>query len=260
MSRSSIRLVLNALLVLFLSFTSPVQLPAADETVQYLGQFADDAYVEIEGSEGLLDLNKDFTIEMRVSWQPSPPRAYFAGNEAWPGMSDQIKVQTQCGWVLRKIAGNDFDELDFTFACKGKNWVRVKGRFRKTTDTVHLAVSRDRDVISLFANGQIVAQKNVSGFTIVPSPTPLYLGPRNHGHQRTFNGTISFFRLANVALYRNAPFQPPSIEEPGEHDLVFYSFRRIKGGKLIDQTGFSRNGVTRPTHNGDSHNVRFTQK
>jgi hypothetical protein len=233
---------------------------SGDAKTQYLGQFMGNSYIEVEGSQGLFNLNKDFTIEMWVSWQPTGRSEYFAGDEAWPGMSDQIKVQGNCGWVLRKLAREKYEVLDFTFGCKEQGWVNVKGKYQKTTDAVHLVVSRYRDVIALIANGQIVAQQNVKGLTILPAPTPIYLGPRKHGHRRTLNGTIGFFRMANVAHYRKAPFRPKLVEEPDKNDLVFYDFREIDDGKLIDLSAESRDGVTKAAHDGISHNVKFTSE
>lgn len=259
MSRFHSGIMLGLFLVVF-SLGPNSDLFGEEEKTQYLGQFLGDSYIEIEGSQGLLDLNRDFTIEMWVGWQPTGRNEYFAGDEAWPGMSDQIKVQGNCGWVLRKLAREKYEVLDFTFGCKEKGWVNVKGQYQKTTEAVHLVVSRYRDVVALIANGQIVAQQNVRGLTILPAPTPIYLGPRKHGHRRTLNGTIGFFRMANVAHYRKVPFRPKLIEEPDKNDLVFYSFREIDDGKLIDRTAESRDGVVRTTHNGVSHNVKFTSE
>lgn len=250
------RLVLSGGLLLIPS----VELYADDEPLRYAGIFENNAYIEIEKSEGLLDLNKDFTIEMWLGWQPSGRNEYFAGDEAWPSMSSQIQVQHECGWVLRKLARKDYEVLDFTFGCKESGWVSVKGQFQKTTDAVHLVVSRYRDVISVIANGQLVAQKDVKGLTILPAPTPIYLGPRKHGHQRTFEGGIGFLRLANAAYSRTAPFQPQLIEASDEHDLVFYDFRKIENGKLVDLAVVSRNGLGHTANHGVCHNVQFTRK
>src|SRR5262249_33647040 len=50
----------------------------------------------------LLDLNKDFTIEMWVRFPPQDKKTlYLAGDEAWPDMSPEVKVSCSCGWVLR---------------------------------------------------------------------------------------------------------------------------------------------------------------
>lgn len=247
-----------SLFMVVLSYGPHFPLFGEEEKTQYLGQFQGDSSIEIEDSQGLLDLNKDFTIEMWVGWQPTGRDEFFAGDEAWPGMSDRIKVQGNCGWVLRKLARAKYEVLDFTFGCKEKGWVSVKGQYEKTTPAVHLVVSRFNDVIAVIANGQVVAQQNVRSLTILPAPTPSYLGPRKHGHERTFHGTIGFFRMANVAHYRNAPFRPKLIEEPDQDDLVFYNFREIDDGNLVDLPGDSGNGVTRTTHPGISHNVKFT--
>lgn len=260
MFQSSMHLVINTFLALFLSLISQARLSATDEAVQSVGKFAGDSYVEIEQSQQLLDLNRDFTIEMWVSWQPSGRKEYFAGDEAWPSMSSQIQVEHECGWVLRKLARKDYEVLDFTFGCKESRWVSVKGEFQKTTEAVHLVVSRYRDVISVIANGQVVAQKDVKGLTILPAPTPIYVGPRKHGHQRTFQGTIGFFRLANAAYSRAVPFEPQLIEGPAENDLVFYDFRKIEDGKLIDLATVSRNGLGNTANHGMCHKVQFVQQ
>jgi hypothetical protein len=250
---------ITILLFLTVSSLNPeLHIFGEEEQTHNLGQFLGNSFVEIEDSQGLIDLNKDFTIEMWVSWQPTGRNEYFAGDEAWPGMSNQIHVQGNCGWVLRKLAREKYEVLDFTFGCKEMGWVNVKGQYQKTTPAVHLVVSRFKDVIAVIANGQIVAQQNVRGLTILPAPTATYLGPRKYGHERTFNGTIGFFRLSNIAHYRKTPFRPKLIEEPDKNDLVFYNFREIKNGSLIDLTQDSGTGVTRPAHHGLSHNVKFT--
>jgi len=247
-----------SLFLIVLSFGQSSPLIGEEEKTQYLGQFQGDSRIEIHDSQGLLDLNNDFTIEMWVSWQPTGRNEYFAGDEAWPGMTDLIKVQGNCGWVLRKLAREKYEVLDFTFGCKEQGWVSVKGQYAKTTPAVHLVVSRFKDVIAVIANGQVIAQQNVRGLTILPAPTSSYLGPRQHGHERTFHGTIGFFRMANVAHYRKVPCRPKLIEEPDKDDLVFYNFRQIENGNVVDQTGDSGNGVTRKAHHGVTHNVKFT--
>src|SRR4051812_32468321 len=58
--------------------------------------------VELQETQGMIDLNAEFTVETWVRWDPeAAPGQYIIGDEAWPGMSPKLKVDQTGGWVLR---------------------------------------------------------------------------------------------------------------------------------------------------------------
>lgn len=214
-----------------------------EKPTQLIGQFVDRAYVEVTKSKDALDISDDFTIELLARWQPAQRYEYFAGNEAWPDMSDSIKVQNNCGWVLRKIFKEKAEMIDFTFGTKETGWFSIRGPFARNSEWVHIVVSRFNDNIAIIVNGQLAATQSVKGLTYLPCPTEIYLGPRKHSTDRQLNSSMAFFRMANKAHFRKVPFKAKLPKKPDEEDLVYYDFKQSKRDTLIDLSGNDRHGI-----------------
>lgn len=192
----------------------------------------------------MLDLSKDFTIEMWVRWQSSNRPEYFAGDEAWPKMSPEVDTIYKSGWVLRKIPGRrNSDMLNFTFGTIEGGWVDLSYRFVRSGGSVHLAVCRRDDKISLYANGKRLVSKSIEGMTLVASPTGIFLGGTKFGSEkRRLMGDIAVFRISDEARYR-ITYKPKLHLDNDEHTLVLYDFlKQTATGKAEDLSGHSRHG------------------
>jgi hypothetical protein len=213
-------------------------------------RFTGRSYVELARTRGLLDLNRDFSIEMWARWSPLAEKPlYLAGDEAWPGMSPNVHVPRPCGWVLRTTAPEGGRRaVDFTIAAgsgKESQWVRVVGA--PGTDSggwQHVAVCKSADEIRVYWNGKLHARQACKGQRFVASPTDLYLGVRQDAHvDRSFDGDVREFRLSSAVLYTR-DFHPEPVWHLVEDrtDLVFLDFWHNDGANIRDASGKEHHG------------------
>jgi hypothetical protein len=225
------------------AFAHPLILLAADEP-KAAAKFVEQAGIELAKTEKLLKLNKDFTIELLAKWQPG--RVYLAGDEAWPGMSDYIKVAETSGWVLRTDAAGNKETLDFNVATKEKAWISLKGDIPlKRPEWNHIAIGRKKDTLVLFFNGVTVAQSPLGGLTLIGSPTPLYIGVRDHAFAgRRMNGYIAKFGVSQTFRFPQGP-KPGLVFKNDKLSLLLLSLDGQQGGVVNDLTGNGHLGVLR---------------
>lgn len=229
-------------------------LVAPNDSTTGFARFAGNSRIEIAKSAKMLDLRKDFTIEIWTRFQKSIQDQYFAGNEAWPRMSPRVKVAYNCGWVLRKRRQRDFrgrpskrgaDRLEFTFGTLQGGWTTLSYKFKPSGAALHLAVCRKGDWLTMSANGQPVARKNLRGVSVVMSPTPIYLGGRRYAPaDRKFRGDIQAFRISDKSRYGTSRFKPPISLKADKHCLVLYDFRQQSDKtKAVDLSEHKRHGT-----------------
>ena len=232
------------LLACFVVTVANLQFLIAADKPKAAGRFTDEAGVELAKTEKLLNLDKDFTIEMLAKWQPST--IYLATDEVWPGMSDRLKVTETAGWALRTKFEKDKEILDFTVATQEKQWISLKAEIPlKRPEWNHIAVGRKKDSLVLFFNGVTVAQSPLGGLTLVESPTPMYLGVRTHSFgNRRMNGYIAKFAVAQTFRFPQGP-KPGLIFKNDKLTLLSLSLDGQVGGVVNDSTGNGHVGVLR---------------
>ena len=231
------------LAILIVAFAHQMVLLAADEP-KGAAKFVERAGIELAKTQKLLKLDKDFTIELLAKWQPGT--VYLAGDEAWPGMSEHVKASESSGWVLRTKTNGNKETLDFSVATKEKDWISLKGDIPvKRPEWNHVAIGRKKDVLTLFFNGVTVAQSPLGGFTLVESPTPMYLGVRDHAWvDRRMNGYIARFGVSQTFRFPQGP-KPGLTFKNDKQTLLLLSLDGQQGGVVNDLTGNGHLGVLR---------------
>lgn len=217
-----------------------------DDTGPYVARFSKRTHIEIQESTRLLDLNDDFTIEVWVKWIYPGRFECIAGDEAWPEMSPRIKVDSPCGWILRKRLKDKQEVLEFNVGAEGKNWLNVGGLLPKSAIPgiwQHVAVCRRGTIITLYLNGRRLAAKSVRNLTLLTSPTPIFLGVREDAHpDRQFEGFVRQFHIANHARYLQS-FKPDSeFKADGDHSLVLFTFDSPEDNLITDSSGKGHHG------------------
>ena len=224
-------------------------IPSAPERREpYAARFSEQDYVEVRNSAGMLNLNRDFTIELWARWPANSKAEFLAGDEAWPEMSKQLVIDAECGWVIRY--GDFFGKpsLDFNVGVKDRRkWLSTNAPVRLSDHWHHVAACRRDGIISLYLDGVPIAETSVDGVTLVPSPTLTYLGCRKNCHvDRKFNGEIAKFRMSSMARYRDA-FKPEKEWEDDDQTLVLFNVEKpVRPGFLEDASGNNRMGVLSP--------------
>lgn len=213
----------------------------------YAARFTDQAHVEIQNSEGLLNLNRDFTIEVWARWPADSQSEYLAGDEAWPQYPKDISVTRTRGWVLRYRVFEGKPVLDFTVAIDdSREWLSTMAPVQVDQQWHHVAACRTKDTIVLYLDGEPIAQSKVDA-ALVSSPTPVYLGCRKQCFaDRRFTGDIGRFRISNSARY-SEPFMPQGNWTSDERTLIHFDFRSpAKGRTIRDTSGNDLAGVFSP--------------
>lgn len=216
-------------------------------------RFSGLARIEIAKSKNMLDLRKDFTIEIWVRFQKTIKDQYFAGNYASPGMSPKVKVAYNCGWVLRKRRERNFrgrpsktgkDRLEFAFGTLQNGWSKLEYKYKPSGAAVHIAVCRRGDRLTMYVNGAAVARASVRGLTVVMSPTPIYVGPRPFmPSDRQFRGDVQAFRISSRSRYGAARFKPDINLKADKTTLVLYDFsQQTDRTQAIDLSTNKRHG------------------
>jgi len=205
--------------------------------------------IEIQKSKFMLRLDGDFTIEAWVRWSPyEAGEIYFAGDEAWSGMSAEADVEETCGWILRTTAleAGEVRKIDFTIAARPDrlnsktDWKRFVTGGRRSVDATgwhHLAVSKTATELLVFWNGTRAAKGSVNGLALVAAPTPLYLGVRKGAHEnRRVGADFRSFRVSSKARYLK-DFAPAETLESDDTTLVVFDATKSHGDELADLSG-----------------------
>lgn len=207
-------------------------------------KFTKRAGVEITKTERLLNLDKDFTIEILAKWQPST--IYLATDEVWPTMSDQLKVTETAGWALRTKFEGEKETLNFTVATQEKQWISLSAAIPlKRPEWNHIAVCRKKDTLILYFNGVSIGQSQLGDLTLVKSPTPLYLGVRAHAMEnRLMNGYIAKFAVAQTFRFPQGP-KSALLFKNDKKTLLLLTPDEQETGIVNDATGNGHLGVLR---------------
>jgi hypothetical protein len=207
-------------------------------------------HVELEKTRGAFDLQKPFTIELWVRWNTDILKMmYLAGDEAWPGMSRNIQVEAECGWVIRttKVQDADKQAVDFTVAAsaRGKrDWLRVITPLRRIQpgQWQHIAVCRTASELRIYWDGNLATRRSIAGITLHNSPSNVFLGVRRNGWEdREFVGDIRAFQITAKARY-NYPFKPEMPLKRDEAAIVFLDFSTANDSQVPDSSPHMRHG------------------
>jgi hypothetical protein len=209
-------------------------------------------HVELDKTRGALDLQKPFTIELWTRWDADAGDRvlYLAGDEAWPGMSEQIPVTAACGWVIRLDKAKDGGKraVEFSAGASGKGvreWVGVvtPEQAVKPEQWQHVAVCRTTSELRIYWNGKLVAKKPVAGVTLLAAPTNAFLGVRKDSYpNRDFAGDIRAFRISTKALYTDA-FIPKAELTHDDATLVLLDFAAADDKQIPDLSGEKHHGT-----------------
>jgi hypothetical protein len=213
---------------------------AAARTPKYL-RFRNKAYVELADSDGLLDLNGNFTIEMWVRWHEGVQ--YLVGDQAWRGVA--APVERASGWILRVKPGPDRrGALELELAATNVEWLFLSGQPVLGPERWHhLAVSKTPDAARLFSNGKLYAAKPCKAEKFVPCPSPLYLGVRKDSPpDRSINAEVRAFRVSGKALYIK-DFSPAQTLDKTASTLVLLDFSLGQGKTIPDLSGHNHSGT-----------------
>jgi hypothetical protein len=221
-----------------------------DNQIQFL-RFKDTDRIELEESQGLIEVNGAFTVEAWVRWEidSTEKPQYLMGDEAWPEMSPELRAKRNCGWVLRTTGLEDGKKrsLDFTIGVSfnGKSeWLRVLSPPQRCAEKAwqHVAICKSTERIELFWNGKLVGKKACRGLKFHEAPTNLYLGVRDHAFaDRSFGGDFRAFRISSKVRYHN-DFKPVKSFEKDKTTTLLLDFAAAEKDKIPDISGNNHHG------------------
>src|SRR5437588_7599887 len=187
-------------------------------------------YVEIEGTKNF-NLSAAFTVEMWVTWSiRERDRQYLFGDEAWPGMSEKIPVKQESGCALRTTPLSHRLRAVELVLGSTNGWLVVTGKeVPELGGWHHIAVSKSPQMLRLFRDGKLDAEKTCTGVTFNSSPTNLFLGVRQYGWKdRSFQGGIRMFRISSSARYETS-FKPQRTFTQAAATGVPFVFSDVRG-------------------------------
>lgn len=225
--------------------------PLAEEPSSYLHFAGWQDHVELEKTQGCLELNKPFTIEMWCRWNldVADNMVQMAGDETWPGMNPAVPVKKAGGWAMRLIQIRNTDKQYLQFNASAVNhgkeeWYSVDSPYLRINPEKwhHVAVCRDKAEIRLFWNGRLMGRRSCEGVTFLPSTTNIFLGVRKHAWMgRQFIGDIHACRLSKQALYSDH-FTPTKMLSKDQSTLLLLDFNAADAETVPDISGHGRNG------------------
>jgi len=201
----------------------------------------------VRQSQGALDLNKPFTIELWARWWDGGAARMvpLCGDEVWRGMHATINAPGAAGFVLRRHRWKlDQFILDFTAGTTSNSWYQVWGRpIPRDTGWFHVAVVREPHRVRLYYNGEEIGRAAAQGVTFRASPTDLFLGTRLHAWMDRANAhDLRAFHVAQRALY-DGPFLPPRHFTPDKQTEILLDFAQARGRRLPDLSGNMHDGI-----------------
>lgn len=216
------KMLLRCLLIALMNAVSwcPMASAQGDVAAVSLLRFSGRANAELANTRGIMKLDQPFTVE--VWCRPSSTFAReqnIAGDEGWKNLGENVVITRECGWVLRTgpIVDGGKRTIDFTLGTTGDAntpvWTRIETAPLKLDDAWHhIAACRSADMIRIFVDGLLAAERRLTGLTFVASPTNTYLGVRRGTFlDRQFFGDVGGFRMSSMARYEKAFFPPPFL-------------------------------------------------
>ena len=140
--------------------------------------------------------------------------------------------------------------LDFTAATPGAHgwWSAITDPRPNDGLWQHIAVSKTPEMVRIFWNGKLYGSRSLEGAKIVPSPTNMFLGVREHGHtDRRFDADVRAFRLSATALY-DSDFTPEQSFQKKNDTLILMDFATGKGTRVVDHSGHRHHGTISGAH------------
>jgi hypothetical protein len=226
------------------SAATPVRAGDEPEAPRVALKFADQASVELADTQGLFDVNGEFTVEVWCRWERFPSRGQtLCGDEAWAGMHAEIDAPPTSGWTLRVTPRDGALEFDFTLAAEGNQWASVLSpRLTFSDGWQHVAVSKSADEIRLFHNGRRMATRLVTE-RFVQGVTPIYVGVRKYPFvDRAFDGQIGGLRISSSVRYEDS-FEPMVRPALDSDTLVLLDFESPTSSQISDLSRGHRHGT-----------------
>jgi hypothetical protein len=197
-------------------------------------------HVQLAKTEGLIDLNGSFTVEMWVRTYAGTN--YLVGDESWPNVGPPLAPNIRtAGWIFRID-----DDRSFSVAIGTTTgmWWEVRGQLPPSSlDWDHFAVVKTMKELRIFRNGKLVANKTVKGEKFVPTPGDLFLGVRKDGNaDRKVNAEIRAFRITKAPIYQQE-FTPAPILGKTPETQVLLDLSAGHARVLSDQSGNNHHGT-----------------
>jgi hypothetical protein len=140
------------------------------------------------------------------------------------------------------------DRMNFTAALDsdrpGGQWAEERGKDPIVPDDFwhHLTVSKSREDIYVFLDGEPYLHMKPSNIKFVNSPINMFLGPSNSHLVRQVNCRFKAFRVSGKPLY-SQPFKPPAEFTKSDDTLLLLDFSAGTGRTLPDLSGYAHHGT-----------------
>ncbi|MEM0926133.1 MAG: SUMF1/EgtB/PvdO family nonheme iron enzyme, partial [Planctomycetota bacterium] len=116
----------------------------------------------------------------------------------------------------------------------------------------HRAVVYDGEALTVYLDGQVVAELTTNQVPDVSPDRPVFIGRVEGGANAFARGDLYLLEVSDTARYRE-PFRPEPRLRPDDHTLRFYDFSKIVGDRLPDLSRHQRHGTLLKTdRNGDA--------
>jgi concanavalin A-like lectin/glucanase superfamily protein len=210
----------------------------------------DHTRVRFADSANLVSPGSPFTLELWWRSADAATQIYLAGDEGWPELStDKVRLDTKCGWVLRRIPdGRGAAYLQFCAAVAPNDWWAISSApLAATQQWEHLALVCSGDAVRIFRDGECVAAGRSDDRRFLRSPTDLYIGPNeivrdgNDWAVRVAHQDVRGVRLSEGARWKD-DFTPPAALEKDGATLALLDFAP-GASRLRDVTGHGHDGV-----------------
>jgi hypothetical protein len=200
-------------------------------------------FVALEGTAGLIDPFRPFTVEMWVRFRPDVQSHFLFGDAVFGGVHPDVPNGVTAGWQVWVMKGDRGEHRIAVAAQQGfGSLVAAKADVWR-----HLAVCGGDGRISIFLDGRPTGQRAADAIqaTYSPSPLPLHIGahPYLHPDQPAgLQGDVRAFHISSVCRYVDG-FQVPEVLSRDEHTEVLLDFAGNLSNRIADLSGNDHHGV-----------------